>query len=177
MCVRVCFVRVCVCASARGLIYFWQALTTSGHRMSCQRWLDQQRQHHSSLIYFLSVWCHYTHTHQVNNILQARNDELEKTMAQKGVGFLEEAATQEGAVQTARFVLVSGYHFISTSDCRSTSIYHTTCMFIFTRCVCMYLCMFIGVGDFCQNKIVVSWHRSIESLLSIYIFMPCLVCA
>lgn len=39
---------------------------------------------------------------QVNNILQARNDELEKTMAAKGVGFLAEAAKAEGAVQTAR---------------------------------------------------------------------------
>lgn len=48
--------------------------------------------------------CHNTRTRtpQVNNILQARNDELEKTMAEKGVGFLAEAATQEGAVQTAR---------------------------------------------------------------------------
>lgn len=39
---------------------------------------------------------------QVNNILQARNDELEKAMAEKGVGFLAEAAKAEGAVQTAR---------------------------------------------------------------------------
>lgn len=50
------------------------------------------------------MWCYIRHAHapQVNNILQARNDELEKTMAEKGVGFLAEAATQEGAVQTAR---------------------------------------------------------------------------
>lgn len=39
---------------------------------------------------------------QVNNILQARNEELEKTMAAKGVGFLEEAAKAEGAVKTDR---------------------------------------------------------------------------
>ncbi len=40
---------------------------------------------------------------QVNNILQARNDELERVMAEKGVGFLAEAAKAEGAVQTARY--------------------------------------------------------------------------
>ncbi|CAM9664811.1 unnamed protein product, partial [Hapterophycus canaliculatus] len=43
---------------------------------------------------------------QVNNILQARNEELEKTMAAKGVGFLEEAAKAEGAVKTESGMVV-----------------------------------------------------------------------
>lgn len=46
---------------------------------------------------------------QVNNILQARNEELEKTMAAKGVGFLEEAAKAEGAVKTDRCGLISEF--------------------------------------------------------------------
>ncbi|CAM9463003.1 unnamed protein product [Pylaiella littoralis] len=49
---------------------------------------------------------HSQYAEKVNNILQARNDELEKTMAEKGVGFLAEAATQEGAVQTASGMVV-----------------------------------------------------------------------
>lgn len=38
----------------------------------------------------------------MNNILDARNKEMERNMAEKGVGFLAEAAKVEGSVQTAR---------------------------------------------------------------------------
>ena len=44
----------------------------------------------------------HLYTVQVNNILDARNKEMERNMAEKGVGFLAEAAKVEGSVQTAR---------------------------------------------------------------------------
>ncbi|CAM9160856.1 unnamed protein product [Ectocarpus fasciculatus] len=49
---------------------------------------------------------HSQYAEKVNNILQARNEALEKSMAEKGVGFLAEAAKAEGAVQTASGMVV-----------------------------------------------------------------------
>eukprot|EP00904_Undaria_pinnatifida_P002658 jgi/Undpi1/12393/HiC_scaffold_5.g02065.m1 len=43
---------------------------------------------------------------KVNNILDARNKEMERNMAEKGVGFLAAAAKVEGAVQTASGLVV-----------------------------------------------------------------------
>lgn len=43
---------------------------------------------------------------KVNNILDARNKEMERNMAEKGVGFLAEAAKVEGSVQTASGLVV-----------------------------------------------------------------------
>lgn len=40
---------------------------------------------------------------QVNSMLEQRNKEFEKSMAEKGAGFLTDAAKVKGAVQTERY--------------------------------------------------------------------------